>query len=117
MHVLFGRTIPYRGGWYGNALLSRWPVNHYVNHELPFAPGRERRGVIEALVLAPPGATAGSDFQMLATHLDTAESDRLLAGRRLKEILSERPAEWPMILAGDMNALPGSAVLNILSED
>jgi endonuclease/exonuclease/phosphatase family metal-dependent hydrolase len=117
MHVVFGRTIPYRGGWYGNALLSRWPVNHHVNHEMPFTPGRERRGIIEALILAPPSATAGSDFHMLATHLDTAETDRLLAVKRLREILSERPPDWPMIIAGDMNATSGSAVVNLLEED
>lgn len=117
MHVVFGRTIPYRGGLYGNALLSRWPVNHYVNHEMPFTPGRERRGVIEALIPAPPASNLGVDFQMLATHLDTTESDRLLAVRRLKEILAERPVDWPMILAGDMNALPSSTVIKQLGED
>jgi endonuclease/exonuclease/phosphatase family metal-dependent hydrolase len=117
MHVVFGRTIPYRGGLYGNALLSRWPVNHLVNHEMPFTPGRERRGVIEALILAPPGVTGGSDFHMLATHLDTTEADRLLAVSRLKELVQERPPDWPMILAGDMNATPGSAVVNLLEED
>lgn len=117
MHVVFGRTIPYRGGLYGNALLSRWPVNHLVNHEMPFTPGRERRGVIEALILAPPGVTGGADFHLLATHLDTTEADRLLAVNRLKEIVKERPPDWPMILAGDMNATPGSAVVNLLEED
>lgn len=116
-HVVFGRTIPYRGGLYGNALLSRWPVNHLVNHGLPYTPGRERRGVIEALIPAPPGAGGGSDFHMLATHLDTSEADRLLAARRLKKLVLEHPANWPMILAGEMNATPGSAIINLLEED
>ncbi|MBL8233555.1 MAG: endonuclease/exonuclease/phosphatase family protein [Bryobacterales bacterium] len=117
MHVIFGRTIPYRTGWYGNALLSKWPVNHYVNHEMPFTPGRERRGVIEALMLPPPNTTGGSQYHMLATHLDTGEADRLLAARRLRELVAERPEGWPMIIAGDMNAVLGSATMRLLGED
>lgn len=117
MHVVFGRTIPYRGGLYGNALLSKWPVNRFVNHALPFTAGREPRGVIEALILAPPGEEGGADFQMFATHLDISEADRLLAVGQLQRLLADRPPDWPMLIAGDMNATPGSTVVNLLAKD
>ncbi|MBI5280554.1 MAG: endonuclease/exonuclease/phosphatase family protein [Candidatus Solibacter usitatus] len=109
MHVLFGKTINYRGGFYGNAVLSRWPMNGFVNHEMPFTPGREKRGIIESVPHA--------EFHFLATHLDTAEPDRLLAAGRLREIVVERPEGWPMIIAGDLNAAPGSATMNALLQD
>ncbi|MBI5083630.1 MAG: endonuclease/exonuclease/phosphatase family protein [Acidobacteria bacterium] len=109
MHVLFGKTINYRGGFYGNAVLSRWPMNGFVNHEMPFTPGREKRGIIESVPHA--------EFHFLATHLDTGETDRLLAAGRLHEIVVERPDGWPMIIAGDLNAAPGSATMRSLLQD
>jgi endonuclease/exonuclease/phosphatase family metal-dependent hydrolase len=117
LHSIFGRTINYRGGWYGNALLSRWPVNGFVNHAMPFTPGREQRGVIEAVIQPPPDVRDGHGFHALATHLDTGENDRLLAAERLHEIVAERPPDWPMILAGDMNAARGSRTLESLERD
>jgi endonuclease/exonuclease/phosphatase family metal-dependent hydrolase len=112
--VVFGRTIPYRGGLYGNAVLSRWPIDGFVNWDFPFTPGREARAVIE-ISKVPVGA--GAWFHFLATHLDTTEPDRLLAAAHLKKLVSERPEGWPMILAGDLNAAPGSKTMNALFED
>jgi endonuclease/exonuclease/phosphatase family metal-dependent hydrolase len=114
LHVVFGRTISYRGGLYGNAVLSRWPIDGFVNWDFPFNPGREARAVIE-ISKVPVGA--GAWFHFLATHLDTAEPDRLLAAAYLKKLVSERPEGWPMILAGDLNAAPGSRTINALLED
>jgi endonuclease/exonuclease/phosphatase family metal-dependent hydrolase len=108
LHAVFGRTIDHQGGWYGNAVLSRWPLNGFVNHEMPFTPGREKRGVLEAL--------SNAGFRFLATHLDTSEGDRLPAVRRIHELVAER-GDLPMILAGDLNATLGSATMNALLED
>lgn len=106
LHAVFGKTMDYRGGWYGNALLSRWPLQGFVNHEFPHAPTREPRAVIDGLT--------GEGFHFLATHLDITEPDRLLAAARLAAIVDEHPAGMPMILAGDLNATPGSATMNEL---
>jgi endonuclease/exonuclease/phosphatase family metal-dependent hydrolase len=104
MQPVYGRTIPHQGGLYGNAVLSRLPVNGFVNHSLP---GKEPRGVIQVAV-DPLPAGAGAAFDFLGTHLDLNEPDRLAAVARINEIISERPGVRPMILAGDMNAAPGS---------
>lgn len=113
MHVVFGRTIPYQGGLYGNAVLSRWPVNGFVNHPLPFTPGREKRGILDAEI-EYPGLAA---FRFLATHFDITAADRRGAAARLGEILTERPSGPPMILAGDLNDVPGSESLAALGDD
>jgi endonuclease/exonuclease/phosphatase family metal-dependent hydrolase len=109
LHAVFGKTIDFQGGLYGNALLSRWRVNGFVNHALPGRPGREKRAVLEG--------DPGGEFHFLATHLDIAEADRLLAAGRLRELVRERPEGSPMVLAGDLNAVAGSAVMNALLED
>lgn len=112
LHAIFGRTIPYRGGLYGNALLSRWPVNGFVNHEAPFTPGREKRGVIEAVIDLPgvPG------FEFFATHFDTTAADRVKIVAMLDQIVRDRPADYPLLLAGDLNDTPASATLAPLKE-
>ncbi|MBE0659987.1 MAG: endonuclease/exonuclease/phosphatase family protein [Bryobacteraceae bacterium] len=113
MQPVYGRTIPHQGGLYGNAVLSRLPVNGFVNHALP---GKEPRGVIQAM-FDPLPAASGAAFDFLATHLDLNEPDRLAAAARIKESIAGRPAGRPMVLAGDMNAVPGSKPIEALLKD
>ena len=110
MHEVFGRTIDHQGGWYGNVLLSRWPVQGFTVQAYPFTPGREARGAIEAVIKIPAA------FRIFATHLDITEKDRLLAAEWLTKRIAELPAGSPMILAGDFNAAPGSPAFKALSE-
>lgn len=110
MHEVFGRTIDHQGGWYGNVLLSRWPVQGFLVQAFPFTPGREARGALEATIKIP------ADFRIFATHLDVTEKDRLLAVEWLAKRIAELPAGTPMILAGDFNAAPGSRAFKALSE-
>ncbi len=107
MQFVFGRTIDYQGGMYGNAVLSRLPINGYANRALPFTPGREPRGVIHLHVYSGPTETGHAIFRFFATHLDVSETDRLKAAQALVEFALEEP-EMPSLLAGDMNALPES---------
>jgi endonuclease/exonuclease/phosphatase family metal-dependent hydrolase len=110
MHAVFGRTIDYQDGWYGNLLLSRWPVQGFTAQAFPFTPGREARGAIEATVKHP------AEFRFFATHLDITEKDRLLAAEWLaRRIAEHHPANAPMILAGDFNAAPGTAAYKALA--
>jgi len=114
LQPVYGRTISHQGGLYGNAVLARLPVNGFVNHNLQ---GREPRGVIEALISPPAGATGLQAFHFMATHLDLNEGDRLLSANRIHQILADRPAGWPTILAGDLNAVLGSRPLTELLKD
>lgn len=105
LHAIFGKTIPYRGGLYGNVLLSKWPLNAFENHELPFTPGREKRAVIEARSATLP-------LRVFATHLDITEADRTAAAKFMTRFGGDDPA----ILAGDLNAVPDSEPMRILLE-
>jgi len=115
MQYLFGRTIDYQGGMYGNAILSRLPVNGFANRALPFTPGREARGVAQVHLYSGPTESGQTLFRLFATHLDTSEADRLKAVPAILEFAAEEP-DLPTILAGDLNALPGSAPMKLLAE-
>ncbi|MBM3746668.1 MAG: endonuclease [Acidobacteria bacterium] len=115
MQYFFGRTIDYQGGMYGNAVLSRLPVNGFANRALPFTPGREARGVAQAHIYSGPTESGHALFRFFATHLDTSEADRLKAVPAILEFASEEP-DLPTILAGDLNALPDSAPMKLLAQ-
>lgn len=112
LQPVFGQTISHQGGIYGNAILARRPVAGFSNHPLA---GREPRGVIDALLAPPPGVTGQAAFHFLATHLDLNEPDRLAAAARIEQIVNSWPEASPAILAGDMNAVPGSQPIAALS--
>jgi endonuclease/exonuclease/phosphatase family metal-dependent hydrolase len=113
--VAFGRTIRFQGGDFGIALLSRWPIQRdTLIPLLVTAPpgrtteGREQRGVLLAVVDAPGGPLA-----VLTTHLDHTGEDVW----RLQEIATVLRAArtageqgMPILIGGDLNARPESAV-------
>lgn len=113
LQPVYGRTISHQGGLYGNAVLARLPVNGFINHDLP---GREPRGLLEAVITPPPGSTTQL-LHLLATHLDLNEPDRLASAARIHAVIASRPAGLPMILAGDMNAVIGSKPISALLVD
>ncbi|HEV2146542.1 MAG TPA: endonuclease/exonuclease/phosphatase family protein [Longimicrobiaceae bacterium] len=116
MHGVFGKTLDYQGGGYGIALLSRWPVAEDTLIHLPVDPpqvraggSREPRGVLRARVDAPGGAV-----YVLNTHLDASREDvyrrqEVAALLRIAEGL--RGGSARVLLGGDLNATPESAVI------
>lgn len=112
MNVVFGPNIPFQGGKYGNAVLSRWPILRHKNHLLPSLNDGEQRGVLDVEVQLPSGVS----LRLLATHFDhrPADDERLASARQINELVAKEPKQ-PAILAGDLNAVPESAVLKELT--
>lgn len=108
MHGAFGKTIDHQGGWYGNLLLSRWPLQGMTAHPFPVTPGREKRGVIDGNALAP------APLRFYATHFDITETDRIAAAATVARITAAAGSTAPAILAGDLNAVPGSKPVQTL---
>ncbi|MCH7814190.1 MAG: endonuclease/exonuclease/phosphatase family protein, partial [Planctomycetes bacterium] len=76
MQIVFAKNIDHEGGAYGNAVLSRFPVEGHRNHRLPRTPPNEQRGLLEIHI--QPG---GNEFVFLATHLDhQADDDERVPG-------------------------------------
>jgi endonuclease/exonuclease/phosphatase family metal-dependent hydrolase len=112
MQAYFAKAIDYGGGEYGVAVLSKLPMEGMKNTPLPTAEGTngERRTLGSAVITLPEGKKIVFAF----THLDAQSShtNRLLQVRKIVEVL--QPEQLPVIIAGDLNAVPGSEVINIL---
>jgi endonuclease/exonuclease/phosphatase family metal-dependent hydrolase len=112
MAPLFGRAMYYDGGEYGDGILSRYSFIRTRNVPLPYTPGNEPRTALEAVVVLPSGDT----ISFVGTHFDhlNPETDRVAQAAKINEVFTTSP--YPAVLAGDLNAQPGSNPINILEE-
>ncbi|MFT4750228.1 MAG: endonuclease/exonuclease/phosphatase family metal-dependent hydrolase [Neolewinella sp.] len=109
---IFGRAMPYDGGEYGEGVLSRFSLLSSRNVGLPYSLGNEPRAALEITTVLPSGDT----ISFIGTHLDhlNEDTDRVQQTQAInKAFLSNA---YPTILAGDLNAEPGSKPINILEE-
>lgn len=110
---VFEKNIDFGGGYYGNAVLSRFPIVEHKNHLLPCLNNGEQRGALVVKVEAGP---AKLPLVFVATHLDHRRDDQ--ERRQSAEVINKLAADWkaPAILAGDLNAPPESEVLKIFGQ-
>ena len=112
MAPLFGRAMYYDGGEYGEGILSKYSFVSTRNVPLPYTPGNEPRTALEAVVVLSSGDT----MAFIGTHFDhlNPETDRVAQAEKINEVFGSGP--YPAVLAGDLNAQPGSTPINILEE-
>ena len=112
MAPLFGRAMYYDSGEYGEGVLSKYTFIQTRNIALPFTPGNEPRAALEITTVLPSGDT----IAFVGTHLDHLddEKDRVAQAKKINKAFSS--PKYPTVLAGDLNALPGSTPINILEE-
>lgn len=107
LHGWYGAAMPFQGGDYGQALLSRWPLEDPRVIRLPGTPGREPRIAVCAWVRIPKLGR----IRWAGVHLDATRDD----GDRWNQVgaLLEAfgPDTAPTLLAGDFNATPDSRVM------
>lgn len=106
--AVFGRSIDYDGGQYGNALLSRYPILDFHVLDLTTDSLLEGRSVFLSRIDA-----AGDTLSIMGTHLGLSQEERLLQVRAIIEIL---PEENRMILAGDFNFESNSDAYGLLTQ-
>jgi len=107
---LFGKAMSYDGGEYGEGILSRFSFLSSKNHSLAAQEGKEPRSALEVQVVLSGGDT----IRFIGTHLDHTrdETDRVSQTIELVKLFAND--DMPSILAGDLNARPGSHPMNIL---
>lgn len=110
MMPLYGRAMYYDGGEYGEGILSKHTFLNTRNVALPFIPGDEPRAALEITTVLPSKDT----ISFVGTHLDHLKEDdnRIMQVKKIKNVF--RNNKYPTILAGDLNATPGSTPMNIL---
>jgi endonuclease/exonuclease/phosphatase family metal-dependent hydrolase len=119
MHVVYGAAMPYDGGQYGDAVLSRRPITSSRIVHLPWKQGgrREPRCAVAATTKLPGKGGAGGAIEFISTHWDHTRdpADRDAQARATND--AWRDAGVQTILAGDFNCAPGSAPMETLARE
>jgi endonuclease/exonuclease/phosphatase family metal-dependent hydrolase len=98
-HHAYGINAIYAHGHHGNAILSRYPITSYANHDISDH-ALERRGMLHAVV-EPPGV---APIHLICLHLGLVKTSRLRQARFVSDFVDlEIPQDAPLIVAGDFN--------------
>lgn len=100
---------------YGDAILSRYPMNLRQAAVLPCRPSAlcpETRGALRVEIKTPLGRV-----HVINTHFGLGRRERFAQARLLggSEWIGRVPADEPLILLGDFNSAPGSAAYRELT--
>jgi len=109
MLSLYGKTIPYAGGYYGIGILSKYPIVSSKRILLPMPEGaKEQRAVLISEIELPDSRT----ITFACTHLDYTTSEvRQAQATFINNILLQ--CDKPAILCGDFNAKPDSKEISM----
>ncbi len=111
MAPIFARAMYYDGGEYGEGALSKYSFLSTRNVALPYMEGQEPRAAIEVVVELPSKDTVA----FVGTHFaHEGNPGREIQAKKINEVFSKN--KYPTILAGDLNARPGSGPINTLEE-
>jgi endonuclease/exonuclease/phosphatase family metal-dependent hydrolase len=119
LDVVRTRAVFHDGSSFGNALLSRWPILDQGERALPAldeTPGHRR--ALWAVVGAPFGS-----LPVICTHLAYRYDESALRQRQAQALMElagrlrapDAESSPPVIVAGDLNAVPDSDELRLLT--
>ena len=114
MNHVFGQAMPYRGGQYGEAVLSRFPIVKTENYPLPYRPGQEPRAALSVRIKPDNGMP---ELVFVVTHLCHQNGEtRTWQARQINQVFPAKDGP-PTILVGDLNARTDSApMMELLAE-
>lgn len=99
LHHAYGKNAVYDAGHHGNAILSRYPIQHWDNQDIS-AHRFESRGVLHCELALPQGGA----LHCLCAHLGLFARGRRQQFHALVErIRRVVPDDAPLIIAGDFN--------------
>ena len=96
----YGRNAVYDKGDHGNALMSKFPIVRFENHDVSIS-GPERRGLLHCELQIPGRET---NLHAVCVHLSLREDHRTLQMEKLCDLIKKQvPVQAPLIVAGDFN--------------
>lgn len=111
----FYPSLQVESGFYGNAILSRYPISVIKGGALPTPAGAglEPRGAIWVQLALP-----GKNLNIINTHLGLRRRERLAQADALvgSDWLAHPLAHGPFVLCGDLNSVPGYTAHRVLKE-
>ncbi|HEX6976490.1 MAG TPA: endonuclease/exonuclease/phosphatase family protein [Vicinamibacterales bacterium] len=118
---VFGRSLDYDGGTYGIAALSRRGFVFDRTWPLPVQPAQQRAGGSHEprVALLMVAQTALGNLQAATTHIDASGTDEYRlqeAAELLIPVKARLAPDRPVLIGGDFNAEPNSAVIKRLTD-
>ena len=96
----YGRNAVYTHGDHGNAIMSKFPIVRFENHDVSIS-GPERRGLLHCEMQIPGRPV---NVHAICVHLSLTEAHRTQQMDMLCDLVhSDVPAHAPLIVAGDFN--------------
>ena len=96
----YGRNAVYDKGDHGNAVMSKFPIVRFENHDVSIS-GPERRGLLHCELQIPGRET---NLHAVCVHLSLREEHRTLQMQMLCDLIKKQvPVQAPLIVAGDFN--------------
>ncbi len=113
-HIAFQRNVTLKKGWYGNAILSRYPLSEVESYDLKVRFKKRRQAL-----LARCKVTLGDHTRSLLlanVHLGLAGPERVFQLRKLLQhhLLADAQRTTPIIVGGDFNDVWGSLGRRVL---
>lgn len=94
-----GTNIKYKNGFYGDGILSRFPVEYSANFLSPTtSPEHEQRGFLCNKI-----SFGTVKLNLFSVHLSVFEEERILSSKALLRITSNIAKSEGIIIAGDFN--------------
>lgn len=114
-HRTFGPNVRLRRGRYGNATLSRWPLNDVRNVDLTIKP-KKRRGALYARCRVRHGRRSRT-LAVFNLHLGLAGFERKMQLRRFmrSQPFARLHDRTPILLGGDFNDVYGTLGPKVLA--
>lgn len=97
-HVAYGANALYDEGHHGNAILSKYPIIHYENHNVSTSK-LEQRGILHAIIKW----NGEKNVHLFCVHLSLSGKGRKWQLKVLADLIKELPENIPVIIAGDFN--------------
>ena len=94
-----GTNIKYKSGFYGDGILSKFPIEYSANYLSPLTnSSHEQRGILCNKI-----SFGNTKINVFSLHMSTFEDERILTSKELLKITSKINKNEPIIIGGDFN--------------
>lgn len=115
-HYFFAKAIDFRGGEYGNAIVSRYPIRSVKTYPIAI-PKEARVGkhyYEDRVLLAVDIDVDGNCLTVFVCHFGLAPNEQDLAVETARRALAE--AQYPVVFLGDFNVTPDTEIYAAITE-
>jgi len=109
MFYLFGKTVDYIGGEYGNAILSKYPIISSQNSDISPYNAPEKRRLLRATI-----DLGFKTLKFYSTKFGIMDDEIIYNSERIGKFINRMEPDYPVIFGGDFGVKPYSLLLKDL---